>query len=308
MILTVTPNPAVDKSTRTTQLIPEKKLRCSDMVVEAGGGGINVSKGLQRLGAPNMALITSGGFNGKQLEACLQEERISYHTIQIPGETRENIVVLEEQSNNQFRFVLPGPTLQAEIEEDILCAIKNLPFAPEIIVGSGSLPPGFNDNFYARLVTLANQLGAKPIIDCSGKPLELAVAAGVYLVKPNLNELSQLSGVPVLETDQVVEAAQSLLKSGSCRMVTVSLGSQGAILVNKDQVIRVPAPTVKKQSTVGAGDSMVAGMCYQVWKNAVAADIIRYGVACGTAATMNPGTQLFQPAEVERLFDWLCKQ
>ncbi|MFN7118046.1 MAG: PfkB family carbohydrate kinase [Saprospiraceae bacterium] len=113
MILTVTPNPAVDKSTRTTQLIPEKKLRCSDMVVEAGGGGINVSKGLQRLGAPNMALITSGGFNGKQLEACLQEERISYHTIQIPGETRENIVVLEEQSNNQFRFVLPGPTLQA---------------------------------------------------------------------------------------------------------------------------------------------------------------------------------------------------
>lgn len=308
MILTVTPNPAVDKSTRTTQLIPEKKLRCANMVVEAGGGGINVSKGLQRLGAPNRALLTSGGFNGKQLEDCLRKEEISYTPIQIPGETRENIVVLEEQSNNQFRFVLPGPTLQQGIEEEILEEIKNLPLVPDLIVGSGSLPPGFNDNFYARLVTLANQIGSRPIIDCSGKALELAVAAGVYLIKPNLNELSQLVGVPALETDQVVDAAQILLKKGSCRIVAVSMGAQGALLVSKDQVIRVPAPTVKKQSTVGAGDSMVAGMGFQIWKNAAPADIIRYGVACGTAATMNPGTQLFQPADVERLFDWLCKQ
>jgi 6-phosphofructokinase 2 len=308
MILTVTPNPAVDKSTRTDRLIPEKKLRCAEMVVEAGGGGINVSKALQRLGTPHSALITCEGFNGSQLEACLQREEIHYHKVMIPGETRENLVVLEEQTNNQFRFVLPGPTLQADIETAILDTVQQLPIKPRIIVGSGSLPPGFHENFYARLAALANQMGAKPIIDCSGKALELAVEAGVYLVKPNLNELSQLVGASSLETDQVVDAAQVLLKKGSCKMVVVSLGAQGALLVSPEQVIQVPAPTVKKQSTVGAGDSMVAGMSYQIWKNSSAADIIRFGVACGTAATMNPGTQLFNPKDADRLYGWLVKQ
>ena len=137
--------------------------------------------------------------------------------------------------------------------------------------------------------------------------MELAVEAGVYLVKPNLSELSQLVGVSSLETDQVVDAAQVLLKKGTCKMVVVSLGAQGALLVSPEQVIQVPAPTVKKQSTVGAGDSMVAGMSYQIWKNASAADIIRFGVACGTAATMNPGTQLFNPKDVERLYSWLVR-
>jgi 6-phosphofructokinase 2 len=305
MILTVTPNPAVDKSTRTNQLIPEKKLRCSELVVEAGGGGVNVSKGLIRLGAPNHALITSGGFNGQQLETCLKKEGLTYSTVAIPGETRENLVVLEEQSNNQFRFVLPGPTLGEETELNLLEAIQNMPKKPAIIVGSGSLPPGFSENFYAKLALLAERIGAKAIIDCSGKPLELAVEAGVYLIKPNLHELSQLAGLLALETDQVVDAAQKLLEKGRCEVVAVSLGAQGALLVTKNQVLSVPAPTVKKLSTVGAGDSMVAGMTYQLSKGGSAVEMIRYGVACGTAATMNPGTKLFNIPDVDRLYNWL---
>lgn len=305
MILTVTPNPAVDKSTRTSQLIPEKKLRCSELVVEAGGGGINVTKGLQRLGAPTLALLTSGGFNGQQLEAVLKKEGLTYSAVPITGETRENLVVLEEQSNNQFRFVLPGPILGEETAAAILERIQALPKKPEIIVGSGSLPPGFAENFYATLVLLAERIGAKAIIDCSGKSLQLAVEAGVYLIKPNLHELSQLVGLDKLETDQVVDAAKTLLSAGGCKIVAVSLGAQGALLVTGKDVVQVPAPTVKKQSTVGAGDSMVAGITYQLFKGGSPLEMIRYGVACGTAATMNPGTQLFRKDDVERLYNWL---
>lgn len=307
MIVTVTPNPAVDKSTRTGQLMPEKKLRCSDMVVEAGGGGINISKALRRLEAPSLAVITSGGFNGQQLTACLKEERIRYQSVDIPGETRENLVVLEEQSNNQFRFVLPGPELDSSTEDALLQAVEELDEKPSILVGSGSLPPGFGEDFYARLALLGQKLGVKTVVDCSGKALELAVEAGVYLIKPNLHELSQLVGASSLDTDEVPDAARKLLVQGACERVVVSLGAQGALLVTADEVIHVHAPTVRKQSTVGAGDSMVAGMVYQIWKESSALNMIRMGVACGTAATMNAGTQLFKREDVDRLYKWLSR-
>ncbi|MBC6492878.1 1-phosphofructokinase family hexose kinase [Flavihumibacter stibioxidans] len=305
MIITITPNPAVDKSTSTEQLVPEKKLRCTEMVVEAGGGGINVSKALTRLGAPNMAIITSGGINGQQLEACLKQENILYNAVSVSGETRENMVVLETNSNNQFRFVLPGPTLDGTDADKILSALAGLPDKPKLIVGSGSLPPGFNTDFYARIAAYANANGIPCLIDCSGEPLLKAAETGVFLLKPNLHELSQLTGKEKLETGEVLDAARQLLQSGRCQMVVVSLGAQGALLVTRDQHLQVSAPTVKKQSTVGAGDSMVAGMAYQIWKNASPEDMVRYGVACGTAATMNPGTQLFQVADVNRLYQWL---
>lgn len=305
MIITITPNPAVDKSTSTEQLIPEKKLRCTQMVVEAGGGGINVSKALTKLGAPNTAIITSGGFNGSQLEACLEKDSIHFLRVPIQGETRENMVVLESNSNNQFRFVLPGPSLGATDADQILNTLSTLAQKPALIVGSGSLPPGFPTDFYARIASFASANGIPCLIDCSGEPLLKAAEAGVFLLKPNLNELSQLTGKDKLETSEVKEAARQLLHTGRCKMVVVSLGAQGALLVTQNSHLQVAAPTVKKQSTVGAGDSMVAGMAYQIWKGASPEDMVRFGVACGTAATMNPGTQLFDPADVNRLFHWL---
>lgn len=308
MIITITPNPAVDKSTSTEQLIPEKKLRCTEMVVEAGGGGINVSKALTKLGAPNTAITTSGGFNGQQLEACLKKENITCIPIPIPGETRENMVVMEARSNNQFRFVLPGPALSETDADTILSALAALPQLPSLIVGSGSLPPGFKTDFYARIARFAQSNNIPCLIDCSGEPLLKAAEAGVFLLKPNLNELSQLTGKEKLETSEVREAAQQLLHSGRCKMVVVSLGAQGALLVTPDSHLHVTAPTVKKQSTVGAGDSMVAGMAYQLWKGASPEDMVRFGVACGTAATMNPGTRLFNTADVTRLYQWMQQQ
>jgi 6-phosphofructokinase 2 len=127
-------------------------------------------------------------------------------------------------------------------------------------VASGSLPPGLPIDFFARIARTAKIMGAKFILDTSGEPLSLAANEGVYLLKPNLGELSNLAGVEAIETDGVEKYGRQIIEKGNCEVVVVSLGPGGAMLVTKDKSMHVPAPTVRKRSTVGAGDSMVAGM------------------------------------------------
>src|SRR5438094_8387402 len=121
MIVTITMNPAIDKSTSVNKLVAEKKMRCSNMITEAGGGGINVSKALKELGGGSLAVFPSGGTNGQLIEKYLQSVNISYKTIPIEKETRENIVVRENDTNLQYRFVIPGASLT---EEDALSCFQ----------------------------------------------------------------------------------------------------------------------------------------------------------------------------------------
>lgn len=303
MIVTLTMNPAVDKSTSVEKLMPEHKLRCSPLVTEAGGGGINVSKALKKLGQESLAVFPAGQINGSILENYLCSQEINFRTIPISGETRENMVVRESTTNAQYRFVLPGPSLSQAEADAALELVKTV--APRIIVASGSLPPGVSDDFYGHLAELAQSIKARIIVDCSGPALLKAASKGVYLLKPNLRELSLLAGKEELQLDDVDEAAQEILNQGLCEVMVVSLGAGGALLVTKDHYEHIPAPTVKKQSTVGAGDSMVAGMVWMLAAGKSLAEMVRFGVACGTAATMNPGTELFHKADVEKLFNWL---
>jgi len=135
--------------------------------------------------------------------------------------------------------------------------------------------------------------------------LELAVREGVYLLKPNMTELCKLAGKESLELNQVDDAAMEIIRRGESEVIVVSLGPSGALLVNKDGYEHIPAPTVKKQTTVGAGDSMVAGMVYKLIQDAPIKEVVQFGVACGTAATMNKGTELFKLEDVYKLFDWM---
>jgi 6-phosphofructokinase 2 len=305
MIVTITMNPAVDKSTAVDKLVPEKKLRCTEMTVEAGGGGINVSKAIKELGGESLALFPSGGLNGKVIENYLAAQHIKFKTIPIERETRENVVVRETETNAQYRFVMPGAALTQKEAETCFSILKSLQPAPTFIVASGSLPPGFPDNFFAQLATHARALKARCIIDTSGKPLQIAAREGVYLLKPNIGELAALAGKKELELDEVDDAAMGIIQTGQCEVIVVSLGASGALLVTKDGYEHIPSPTVKKQSTVGAGDSMVAGMVWMLSQGKTIQEMVRFGVACGTAATMNPGTQLFKKQDVDRLYQWI---
>lgn len=306
-ILTLTLNPSIDKSTNIDALIPELKLRCSTPKYEPGGGGINVSRALSKLGTTSKALYFSGGHTGEIFDELIALENIEYQRIAIKGNTRENMIVLETSSNKQYRFGMDGPTIETQEWQNLLDEIAKMQ-GLEFLVGSGSLAPGLPIDFYARLAKIATKINAKFILDTSGEPLQAAAKEGVYLLKPNIGELANMCGLEELRTEQIKEKALEIIVKGNCKMVVVSLGPQGAILVTKDEYIKIPAPTVKKRSTVGAGDSMVAGMVHQLSKAKSVKEIGMFGVACGSAATMNYGTELCKKEDVETLYAWIEKQ
>ncbi|WP_266363868.1 1-phosphofructokinase family hexose kinase [Tellurirhabdus rosea] len=304
-VLTITLNPAIDKSTTVDRFVPEQKLRCAPPRYDAGGGGLNVSKALRRLGGDSLALFSAGGPPGQLLQDLVRKAGISYRIIETQEWTRENFTVTETESNAQYRFNLPGPTLSASEAQSWLDSLSSLDFKPAYVVASGSLPNGVSTDFYARIARAVQNAGARFILDTSGQPLFEAANVGVFLLKPNLNELCALVGVETLETVDIDDAAREIIGRGDCEVVVVSMGPQGAMLVTRDFCEHVPAPSVKKLSTVGAGDSMVAGMTWALSQGRDYRQMIRQGVACGSAATMNPGTELFQPQDVERLLAWI---
>lgn len=307
-ILTITLSPAIDKSTVIDKLIAEKKLRCEQPHYEAGGGGINVSRGLRRLGFDSQALIPSGGRTGKLLESLLSEENINQKIIPVKNDTRENFIVVESSTNHQYRFGMPGTELSEAEQQEILDAFTSLNPFPEIVVISGSLPPAVSPSFLRKLVKEGKLRNAKVIVDASEAGLKEVVEKGVFLLKPNLGELAKLVGIESLDNESADEAAEELINAGKAEVIVVSLGPQGAYLVTKDIKEHIPAPSVKKLSTVGAGDSMVAGMVSVLANDGSYSEMIRMGVACGSAATMNSGTQLFKKEDAMRLFKWLSSR
>jgi 6-phosphofructokinase 2 len=304
-ILTITLNPAIDKNFNVDHLVPDHKLRCPDPQVDAGGGGINVSKGIKRLGGESVALTVTGGRNGELFKSLVKREGIELVEVPVDGETRENIMISEKVSGKQYRLVMDGPALSPAVAEEILEKVKQL--NPSVIVASGSLPDGITEDYYARIGKLAREKGARYIVDTAGKPLLNAVAEGVYLVKPNLRELSLLAGIESLQLDDVDEAAMKLIQKGKCEVVVVSLGPQGAMLVTSKGYKLIQAPTVQRKSTVGAGDSMVAGMVWAMCEGRPLEEMAMMGVACGSAATMNEGTQLFRKEDVDKLYRWISR-
>lgn len=306
-ILTITLNPTVDKSCTVENIKPEKKLRCSAPKYEPGGGGINVSRGLIRLKIPSTAFFTSGGRTGERLEQLLLNENVNILPFKVAADTRENFIVTDTASNEQYRFGMPGDEVTPDEGENILKLLEGCNPFPDVAVISGSLPPGLSPEYLRKLVKNLKQKGTQIVADTSGEALTEIIKEGVYLLKPNLGELSRLSGIKELDNESADEAAKQLIDEGKAKIVVVSMGPQGAYLVTETETHFVPAPSVKKLSTVGAGDSMVAGMVSVMAKGGNIADMVKMGVACGTAATMNPGTGLFKPDDAYRLFNWLSK-
>ncbi|MDB5247340.1 MAG: 1-phosphofructokinase family hexose kinase [Segetibacter sp.] len=303
-IVTLTLNPAIDKSTTVNVIVPDKKLRCTEPRFEPGGGGVNVSRAIKKLGGNSTAIYLAGGYSGKHYRHLLDLEIIESCVVEIEGHTRENMIVVDESNNLQYRFGMPGPSIKENEWQqclDILEKSKGV----EYIVSSGSLPKGVPDDFFARLAAIAKKMNAKLIADTSGEPLRKAMSEGVFLIKPNLGELSNLHGVEELQEDDVVTAAKEIINNGGCEVMVISMGASGAMMVTKNEVLQSPSPTVKKRSTVGAGDSMVAGMVLALSKGCSKMEVLQYGIAAGTATTMNPGTELCRREDFEKLYQCL---
>ena len=196
-----------------------------------------------------------------------------------------------------------GVKFSEEEKDKIIEIVSKL--KAEYLVISGSLNEGLPKDFYQKIAETAKASGIKVIVDTSGEPLQKVLETGVYMIKPNIGELAKLVGKEHLELNEIKDAAKEIIAKGGAEIVVVSLGPQGAVLVTKDEYEYVPAPNVRKKSTVGAGDSMVGGLTWALSQNKSLKEVIRWGVACGSAATMNEGTQLFKKEDAVRLFEWL---
>jgi len=301
-ILTITMNPALDLSIATDKVRDTHKLRCSATELHPGGGGVNVARVLQRLGGDCLALYLAGGLNGQQLQLLLADENVYGHCIAIAGETRENFTVHELSSGLDFRFVLPGPVVTPAEWQACLDWVSALEKFPRYWVLSGSLPPGVSDDFYARLARLAKARGSRVVLDSSGPALAAALDEGVYLVKPSLRELHDLTGRSLDTEAQWREAARQIIQKGQAQIVALSLGDEGALLVTADQALRARSLPVTVKSTIGAGDSFVAGLVWGLNRGSSLEEVFRYGMAAGAAAVLSAGTSLCQAADVARLY------
>jgi 6-phosphofructokinase 2 len=302
-VLTITLNPSLDKSSSVENIVPEKKLRCSSPKHEPGGGGINVSRALKRLGINSTTFFTSGGSTGIMLEELLKLEELNIETIRVNGATRENLAVVETSTNQQYRFGFPGQPIKAEEQQKILDFAEYFHPLPDYVVISGSLPSGVQAQFISLLISMYKLKGSRVVVDTSGDSLKAAVEEGVFLLKPNLGELASLVGKDALEDADVDAAAKAIIAQGKASLVIVSLGARGAILYSENEKIQMAPPVVKVRSIVGAGDSMVAGILSVLVKQGPIDEILRMGIACGSATTMAEGSALFAKKDVDRLLN-----
>lgn len=301
-IVTITLNPAMDKSTSIDGLVPESKLRCAVPVFEPGGGGVNVSRALHRLGLSSTAFFFSGGHTGRYYQELVEAQGIACVPIEIREPTRENFIVVDRRDGHQYRFGMPGPTISGEEWEHLLNSLRSMESC-DYLVASGSLAPGLPADAYAQIAALARDKGARFVIDSSGEGLKMGLVNGAFIAKPNIGELSKLAGKAWLEPDQVESTAREVLAKYQISVLLVSRGAEGASLVTATEYFEQQPPKVERKSTVGAGDSMVAGLLFGWEKTGNWQEALRYAVAAGTAATLNPGTELCAESDVHRLYE-----
>jgi 6-phosphofructokinase 2 len=301
-IVTMTMNPAIDKSSSVAHVVAERKLYCRPPRFEPGGGGVNVCRAIKKLGGESMLLYPAGGLTGERLQELLDREGLDHRPFPIEGLTRESLVILEESTGRQYRFGMPGPEFQEQEWQEFLRELSVPERKPDYLVASGSLPPGVPTDFYARAARVGKDRGAKVIIDVSGEALKEALKEGVYLIKPNVREFRELVGEDIKEESQIKAEAQRMVKNGWCEVLVISLGAAGALMVSEN-LARILPPTVPIVSKVGAGDSMVAGIVLSLARGKPLRESVLFGVAAGTAAVMTPGTELCRREDAERLYE-----
>jgi 6-phosphofructokinase 2 len=301
-IVTMTLNPAIDKSSSVAHVVAQRKLYCKPPRFEPGGGGVNVSRAIKKLGGESMLIYPTGGLAGERLQELLYREGLDHRPFPIEGLIRESLVILEESSGQQYRFGMPGPKFQKQEWEQSLNALSTVEPTPDYLVASGSLPPGVPTDFYAQTARVGKDRGAKVIIDVSGEALEQVLKEGVYLIKPNVREFRELVREEIKEESQIRAEAKKMVKSGRCEVLVISLGAAGALVVSEEISERILPPTVPIVSKVGAGDSMVAGIVLSLARGKTLRESVLFGVAAGAAAVMTPGTELCRREDVERMF------
>ncbi len=301
-ILTLTLNPALDMATEVADIIPGHKLRCSEPMLDPGGGGLNVSRAIKALGGDSLALVAIGGLTGDRLAGLIRGEGVTFLSILGPGETRQSLTVNEASTGKQFRFMLPGPTWGEAERARVFTLLAATARPGGLSVISGSQPPGVPLDFPAQLA--ASMPESRVVLDTSGSALTEAVRhpiPGLEVLRMDGEEGEALAGRPLPTRADTAEFAQSLVRAGVAKIVIVARGAEGNVLADTDSRLFAKAAKVKVKSTVGAGDSFVAAFVLALSRGQTNAEALALGSAAASAAVTSDATQLCRPEDVMRL-------
>lgn len=302
-ILTITLNPAIDLSTTTDQVEPDRKLRCARATVDPGGGGINVSRAIHILGGQSRALVALGGHNGDKLCHLLTDEGIAYLPFRTTGETRQSLAVTDDATGQQYRFVMPGPDWSNAQQNALLAMVPDV--APEygLVILSGSQPPGVATNLTRHLCKSLAGRGTEILVDVSGGPLaDLTVAADapISVLRMDQDEAETLNGSPLPTREDSGRFARSLVDKGVAGTIIVARGADGSVLVSEGQALHAAAVDVPVNSKVGAGDSFVGAFALSLARGEETGAALQKATAAASSAVTTGATRLCTREDAER--------
>lgn len=306
MIYTITLNPALDHYMEVKEFRLDDANRVRADCLYAGGKGIDVSRAVRHLGGTSIALGFIGGHNGQVMVDLLKREGVDCYFTPITQETRRNILITNRSTGTQTMLNARGPSVTAEEWRSFLTHLRMLELRDAHVMLGGSLPRGVPADAYYQIIKLVQKEGAKAVLDADGPSLKAGLRARPFAIKPNLNELRRLTGKPLSTEPEILAAAQAIHRRG-VQVVMVSRGRLGLILVGRSTrrhgriALRAVPPPVAVRSTVGAGDSAVAGFVFRHAGGKTLEECVRFATASGTAATLAPGNQLCRLRDVQRL-------
>ncbi len=300
MIVTLTLNPAIDRTVTVDRLVFEDRAYITSSRESAGGRGINAAFVVHTFGGKTMAIVPAGGESGTQFEDLVKVSGFQLVVVPVRSGLRHNLIITDKQGLtiklNEYGAVLEKPEL-VRLEKEIRAKLEKASW----LMICGSLPPGVPANFYAQLIKMARKRGVKTLLDADGDALEVGVEAKPTVVKPNQPEAERLLKTALLTRTHFLQAVERIQKMGA-ESVILSLGTQGAVGAFDHQMIEVIPPRVDAIAPIGAGDALAAAFTWAMERNSDFRDALRWGVACGTASARLPGMRFASLAETEEVY------
>ena len=302
-IYTLTANPSVDFYLEVSRIVPEDINRLMAIRKDAGGKGINVACVLNSFGIQGISLGVVAGDNGRWIEDRLKKKGVKYRFFEIGGESRAIYNILERETGRIYRFNESGPRVNRKDLGFIRKYIFSYPYqSGSFFAICGSAPPGIPTDFYAEIIPRLKKKGLKIVLDSDNELLTEGLKSGPEVIKPNLFELSRLTGRKVgKNTPEIMRSAGKII-AGGVKTVIVSLGSEGALAITGKESFRARPPKLKMRSTIGAGDALLAGFLAGISRGKSTADALRLGVAAGSASVLYPGTSFAPPSKISAVY------
>ena len=300
MIVTLTLNPSLDRALSVPQLRPGTLHRAQFIRQDLGGKGFNVSRALRALGIPSHIVGVIGGRTGRALRDGLLADGFDAHLVEVEGETRQNVTLLDESTGLYTKINEPGPILSPRHIAALGTFIEQMVRPGDLWAFCGSLPPGAPQDLYADLICVVQRGGGLVFLDTSGPAFRAGLQAGPFAIKPNSEEAAQVLQASLSSDQDHCQAARELQSKG-VRLVAPTRGAQGLVLASDGTLLTAIPPSIAARSPIGAGDASLAGLLWAVSDHCDPIETARRAVACGTAAAMQDGTGVGDRMLVESL-------